>query len=39
MDMGRSASNVIGNGLAAAVVAKWENARPMPMAARPTALV
>jgi Na+/H+-dicarboxylate symporter len=39
MDMGRSASNVIGNGLAAAVVAKWENARPMPVAARPAALV
>lgn len=35
MDMGRSASNVIGNGLASAVVAKWENARPVPTAARP----
>ena len=26
MDMGRSATNVIGNGLAAAVVSKWEAA-------------
>src|SRR5579862_2810787 len=39
MDMGRSASNVIGNGLASAVVARWENARPMPVAARPEAIV
>jgi len=39
MDMGRSATNVIGNGLASAVVAKWENARPMPVAARPEAIV
>ncbi|HXS06720.1 MAG TPA: dicarboxylate/amino acid:cation symporter [Rhizomicrobium sp.] len=39
MDMGRSATNVIGNGLASAVVAKWENARPMPIAARPEAIV
>ena len=39
MDMGRSASNVIGNGLASAVVAKWENARPMPVGARPEAIV
>lgn len=39
MDMGRSASNVIGNGLAAAVVAKWENARPIPLAARPQAII
>jgi Na+/H+-dicarboxylate symporter len=39
MDMGRSATNVIGNGLASAVVAKWENARPMPMGARPEAIV
>jgi Na+/H+-dicarboxylate symporter len=39
MDMGRSATNVIGNGLASAVVAKWENARPIPIAARPEAIV
>jgi Na+/H+-dicarboxylate symporter len=39
MDMGRSATNVIGNGLASAVVAKWENARPMPVGARPEAIV
>jgi Na+/H+-dicarboxylate symporter len=39
MDMGRSASNVIGNGLASAVVAKWEHARPMPVAARPQVIV
>ncbi len=39
MDMGRSATNVIGNGLASAVVAKWENARPMPVGARPEVLV
>jgi Na+/H+-dicarboxylate symporter len=39
MDMGRSASNVIGNGLAAAVVAKWENARPIPLTARPQAII
>jgi Na+/H+-dicarboxylate symporter len=39
MDMGRSASNVIGNGLASAVVAKWENARPVPAAARPQVMV
>ena len=39
MDMGRSATNVIGNGLASAVVAKWENARPIPVGARPEALV
>jgi Na+/H+-dicarboxylate symporter len=25
MDMGRSAMNVIGNGMAAVVVARWEN--------------
>ncbi len=35
MDMGRSATNVIGNGLASAVVAKWENAQPIPVGARP----
>jgi Na+/H+-dicarboxylate symporter len=28
MDMGRSTANVIGNGLASAVIAKWELARP-----------
>lgn len=39
MDMGRSATNVIGNGLASAVVAKWENARPIPLAARPQAII
>jgi Na+/H+-dicarboxylate symporter len=39
MDMGRSASNVIGNGLAAAVVAKWEHARPIPAAERPQVMV
>jgi len=39
MDMGRSASNVIGNGLASAVVAKWENARPLPVSQRPEVLV
>jgi Na+/H+-dicarboxylate symporter len=39
MDMGRSATNVIGNGLASAVVAKWEGARPMPVGARPEAIV
>jgi Na+/H+-dicarboxylate symporter len=39
MDMGRSATNVIGNGLASAVVAKWEHARAIPMAARPEAIV
>lgn len=39
MDMGRSATNVIGNGLASAVVAKWENARPMPVGARPQAII
>jgi Na+/H+-dicarboxylate symporter len=39
MDMGRSATNVIGNGLASAVVAKWENARPIPMGARPEAII
>ena len=39
MDMGRSATNVIGNGLASAVVAKWEHARPMPVGARPEAIV
>ncbi len=39
MDMGRSATNVIGNGLASAVVAKWENAKPIPVGARPEAIV
>jgi Na+/H+-dicarboxylate symporter len=39
MDMGRSATNVIGNGLASAVVAKWEGARLMPESERPEALV
>jgi Na+/H+-dicarboxylate symporter len=39
MDMGRSATNVIGNGLASAVVAKWENARPIPVTERPEAIV
>ncbi len=39
MDMGRSATNVIGNGLASAVVAKWENARPIPVGARPQAII
>ncbi len=39
MDMGRSATNVIGNGLASAVVAKWEHARPIPVAERPEAIV
>ena len=39
MDMGRSATNVIGNGLASAVVAKWENARLMPVGARPQAII
>jgi Na+/H+-dicarboxylate symporter len=39
MDMGRSATNVIGNGLASAVVAKWENARSIPIGARPEAIV
>ena len=39
MDMGRSATNVIGNGLASAVVAKWEGARAMPVGARPEAIV
>lgn len=34
MDMGRSATNVIGNGLAAAVVARWER-----IEARPTGVV
>jgi proton glutamate symport protein len=28
MDMGRSAMNVIGNGMAAAVVARWEKEMP-----------
>ena len=39
MDMGRSATNVIGNGLASAVVAKWEHARPIPVAQRPEVIV
>jgi Na+/H+-dicarboxylate symporter len=39
MDMGRSATNVVGNGLASAVVAKWEHARGLPMAARPEVIV
>ena len=39
MDMGRSATNVIGNGLASAVVAKWENARLMRVGARPQAII
>ncbi|HXR95478.1 MAG TPA: dicarboxylate/amino acid:cation symporter [Rhizomicrobium sp.] len=39
MDMGRSATNVIGNGLASAVFAKWENARPIPVGARPEAII
>ena len=39
MDMGRSASNVIGNGLASAVVAKWEHAKPVPAAERPQIMV
>ncbi|MGH6827932.1 MAG: dicarboxylate/amino acid:cation symporter, partial [Rhizomicrobium sp.] len=39
MDMGRSATNVIGNGLACAVVAVWENARPLPVGARPEPVI
>jgi Na+/H+-dicarboxylate symporter len=30
MDMGRSATNVVGNGLAAAVVARWEKIEARP---------
>ncbi len=39
MDMARTSINVIGNGLASAVVAKWEHARPIPVAQRPEAIV
>ena len=39
MDMGRSATNVVGNGLASAVVAKWEDARLMPASQRPETIV
>jgi Na+/H+-dicarboxylate symporter len=35
LDMGRSATNVIGNSVAAVIVAKWEGQLP-PQAARPT---
>ncbi len=35
LDMGRSATNVIGNSLATAVVARWEGEKPMPDAAGP----
>ena len=34
LDMGRSATNVIGNGVAAAVIAKWEGALDTPLPAR-----
>jgi Na+/H+-dicarboxylate symporter len=35
MDMGRSATNVVGNGLAAAIVARWERAEARPAGAVP----
>lgn len=39
LDMGRSATNVVGNSVAAAVVAKWENQieEPPPRPRRPGA--
>jgi Na+/H+-dicarboxylate symporter len=37
LDMGRSATNVVGNSVAAAVVAKWENQIEVPEAAAATA--
>ncbi len=37
MDMGRTATNVIGNSIAAAVVAKWEGALGEPVANSPDA--
>lgn len=39
MDMARSATNVVGNGLASAVVTKWEHARALPVSARPEAIM
>ncbi|HEY9218242.1 MAG TPA: dicarboxylate/amino acid:cation symporter [Phenylobacterium sp.] len=35
LDMGRSATNVVGNSVAAAVVAKWENQIEVPVEAEP----
>jgi Na+/H+-dicarboxylate symporter len=37
LDMGRSATNVVGNSVAAAVVAKWENQIEEPEASPATA--
>ncbi|MBN9547030.1 MAG: dicarboxylate/amino acid:cation symporter, partial [Alphaproteobacteria bacterium] len=39
MDMGRSAANVIGNGIAAAAVARWESNRCNYSSARATASI
>ena len=37
LDMGRSATNVVGNSVAAAVVAKWENQIEVPVEAEAVA--
>jgi Na+/H+-dicarboxylate symporter len=37
LDMGRSATNVIGNGIATSVIAKWEGELTLPPAEEPRA--